>query len=155
MTNNNIQKLIDRYFEGKTSPTEERRLAKELLRSDIPEEWQVVRLMLGELAMGEAEYDAMMEQRTSKPSAVLIAIRIISSVAAVYLVGLFFYLQTDMPAKPTMAQNNNKMEKPQPAPQPAYCTEGTPREILTCYLERRKAQPHIYQQLKKMTYEYQ
>ena len=37
-----------------------RTLAHELLRPDIPEEWQAVRLMLGELAMGEAAYDEMM-----------------------------------------------------------------------------------------------
>ena len=122
MTNKDIQQLIDKYLEGNTSPQEERTLAHELLRPDIPEEWQAVRLMLGELAMGEAEYDSIMSQRNTKPSAILIALRIISK---------------------------------QPAPQPAYCTEGTPREILMCYVERRKAQPHIYQQLKQKIYENQ
>ena len=152
MTNKDIQQLIDKYLEGNTSPQEERTLAHELLRPDIPEEWQAVRLMLGELAMGEAEYDAIMSQRNNKPSALLIALRIISSVAAIYLIGLFFYLQQEPVVKVEIA-NNNKVEEKQPAPQPAYCTEGTPREILMCYVERRKAQPHIYKQLKRMSNE--
>lgn len=58
MNKNEIQLLIDRYLEGQTTPEEEERLARELLRNDIPEDWKVVRIMLGELAMGEAEYDA-------------------------------------------------------------------------------------------------
>ena len=88
------------------------------------------------------------------PGAILTALRIVSSMAAIYLIGLFFYLQVE-PTSKTETAYNNKVEKQQPAPQPAYCTEGTPREILMCYLERREAQPHIYQQLKQKTYENQ
>jgi len=155
MTNKDIQQLIDKYLAGETSPAEEQRLALALsLHQDLPEEWESVRLMLGELTLGEAEYDAIMAQRNTKPSALLIALRIISSVAAIYLIGLFFYLQQEPVAKVETAYNN-KVEQRQPAPQPEYCTEGTPREILMCYMERRKAQPHIYQQLKQMTYENQ
>ena len=110
--------------------------------------------MLGELTLGEAEYDAVMAQRNTRPSALLIALRVISSVAAIYLIGLFFYLQQEPVAKVETAYNN-KVEEKQPAPQLAYCTEGTPREILMCYMERREAQPHIYQQLKQKSYENQ
>ena len=155
MTNKDIQKLIDKYLAGETSPAEEQRLALALSQhQDLPEEWESVRLMLGELTLGEAEYDAVMAQRNTKPSALLIALRIISSVAAIYLIGLFFYLQQEPVAKVETAYNN-KVEEKQPAPQPAYCTEGTPREILMCYMERREAQPHIYQQLKQKSYENQ
>ena len=155
MTNKDIQKQIDKYLAGETSPAEEQRLALALSQhQDLPEEWESVRLMLGELTLGEAEYDAIMAQRTTKPSALLIALRIISSVAAIYLIGLFFYLQHEPGAKVETAYNH-KVEEKQPAPQPAYCTEGTPREILMCYMERREAQPHIYQQLKQKSYENQ
>ena len=155
MTNKDIQKLIDKYLAGETSPAEEQSLALALSQhQDLPEEWESVRLMLGELTLGEAEYDAIMAQRNTRPSALLIALRIISSVAAIYLIGLFFYLQQEPVAKVETAYNN-KVEEKQPAPQPAYCTEGTPREILMCYMERREAQPHIYQQLKQKSYENQ
>ena len=154
MTNEKIQQLINRYLEGETSPEEERQLALELQGDNLPEEWQVIRLMLGELTIGEAEYNAIMEQRKEnerKPSALLIAIRAITSIAAIYLVGLFFWLQQTPELKTETAYNTGK---PTPTTT-SYCTEGTPREILTCYLEKRKAQPHYYQQLKKMKYENQ
>jgi hypothetical protein len=153
MTNKEIQQLINKYLEGETSPEEERLLAMELQGDNMPEEWQAIRMMLGELTMGEAEYDAIMEQRKEKqhkPSAVLIAIRTITSIAAIYLVGLFFWLQQTPELKTGTAYNQGK-----PTAKTSYCTEGTPREILMCYMERRKAQPHFYQQIKKMTYENQ
>ena len=153
MTNKDIQKLIDRYLAGETSPAEEQKLALTLQQChDLPEDWQAVRMMLGELTLGEATYDAIMAQRHHKPSAVIIALRTISSVAAIYLIGLFFYLQQEPVAKVETAYNN-KVEQEQPAPAPAYCTEGTPREILMCYLEHRQAQPDTYKQLKRMSNE--
>ena len=153
MTNKDIQNLIDKYLAGETSPAEEQMLALELQqRQDLPDDWQAVSMMLGELTLGEAEYDAIVAQRHHKPSVVIIALRIISSVAAIYLIGLFFWLQQEPVAKVETAYNN-KVEKPQPAPQPEYCTEGTPREILMCYLERRQAQPDTYKQLKRMSNE--
>ncbi len=153
MTNKEIQQLVNKYLAGETSPAEECQLAFELeQRQDLPEDWQAVRIMLGELTLGEAEYDAIMKQRNRKPSAILITLRIVSSIAAIYFVGLFFYLQQEPVAKVETAYNN-KVEKEQPAPQPAYCTEGTPREILMCYLEHRQAQPDTYKQLKRMSNE--
>ena len=89
------------------------------------------------------------EAPASKPQAMLTVLRIVSSIAALYLVGLFFWLQQEPVAKVETAYNN-KVEEPQPAPQPAYCTEGTPREILMCYLERKQAQLNTYSQLKQM-----
>ena len=151
MTNKEIQQLINKYLEGETSPEEERQLALELQGDDMPEEWQAIRLMLGELTMGEAEYDSIMEQRKEKqrkPSALLVAIRTITSIAAIYLVGLFFWLQQTPELKTETAYNQGK-----PAQQKAYCTEGTPREILMCYMEHRQAQPDTYKQLKRMNYE--
>lgn len=152
MTNEKIQQLINRYLEGETSPEEERQLALELQSDNLPEEWQVIRLMLGELTIGEAEYNAIMEQRKEnerKPSALLIAIRAITSIAAIYLVGLFFWLQQTPELKTETAYNQGK---PTPTTT-SYCTEGTPREILMCYLEHRQAQPDTYKQLKRMNYE--
>ena len=153
MTNKETQKLIDKYLNSETSPAEEQKLALELQqRQDLPDDWQAVSMMLGELTLGEAEYDAIVAQRHHKPSVVIIALRIIWSVAAIYLIGLFFWLQQEPVAKVETAYNN-KVEKLQPAPQPEYCTEGTPREILMCYLERRQAQPDTYKQLKRMSNE--
>ena len=67
MTNKDIERLINKYLDGETSPAEECQLARELQRTDIPEEWQAVRLMLGELTLGAAEYDAVLAQHSNKP----------------------------------------------------------------------------------------
>ena len=103
MKDKDIEQLINKYLEGETSPAEEQKLALELQRPDIPEEWQAIRLMLGELTIGEAEYDRI---RTLSPLPLygeslaplerkfVIALRSITSMAAVLLVGLFLYQHT-------------------------------------------------------------
>ena len=62
MKDKDIQLLIDKYLDGATSPEEEKRLAKELSRADIPLEWEAIKMMLGELTMGEVAYDNMMTE---------------------------------------------------------------------------------------------
>lgn len=79
----------------------------------------------------------------------LAALRLILTSAAVYLVGLFLWLQQEPTVKSEPLYNKVESKEPQ---QP-YCTEGTPRERLTCYLQWRETQPDIYKQIKKMTYE--
>ena len=102
MKDKDIEQLINKYLEGETSPAEEQKLALELHRPDIPEEWQAIRLMLGELTLGEAEYHSLLAKK-SLPfggglergrGALVIALRSISSMAAVLLVGLFLYQHT-------------------------------------------------------------
>ena len=63
MTPQEINRLIDLYMEGKTSPEEERQLAIEVNRPDAPAEWQIIAEMLGELTLGEALYDLTMAER--------------------------------------------------------------------------------------------
>ena len=109
MKDKDIEQLINKYLEGETSPAEEQKLALELQRPDIPEEWQAIRLMLGELTIGEAEYDKTLSNSPSrgrtryKPLAiegegfgekVFFFVRSITSMAAVLLVGLFLYQHT-------------------------------------------------------------
>lgn len=98
MTDKDIQILTDKYLEGMTTLEEELTLARELQRPGLPEEWQAIRLMLGDLALGEAEYDTIMAERKQKPSAIIVALRMISSIAAIMLIGLFFYQQSSASA---------------------------------------------------------
>lgn len=102
MKTKDIEQLINKYLEGETSPAEEQKLALELQRPDIPEEWQAIRLMLGELTLGEAEYHSLLAKK-SLPfggglergrGALVISLRFITSMAAVLLVGLFLYQHT-------------------------------------------------------------
>ncbi|MBO4673944.1 MAG: hypothetical protein J5616_06315, partial [Bacteroidaceae bacterium] len=60
MTQKDVNRLIDKYMEGETSPQEERQLAIEVNRPDAPAEWKIIAEMLGELTLGEALYDQTM-----------------------------------------------------------------------------------------------
>ena len=64
MKDKDIEQLINKYLEGETSPEEEQELALELQRPDIPQEWKAIRLMLGELTLGEAEYDTIVAKKS-------------------------------------------------------------------------------------------
>ena len=146
MTNKDIQNLIDKYLAGETSPAEEQKLALELQQyQDLPEDWKAVSMMLGELTLGEAEYDAIMAQRKEKPSALIIALRIVSSVAAIWLIGLFFYQQTI--SSESSLQSNEV---------PHYYTSqlSTGSTLKDVYTSRQtKDQLISYTQLRKMIYE--
>ena len=149
MTDKDIQRLTDRYLTGETTPAEERRLALALRqRGELSEEWQAVSLMLGELTAGEAEYDAIMAERKAKPSAVVVALRIMLTTAAVYLVGLFLWLQQE-PAEPVRLADRQQPEQESVVP----CTEGTPDEIIVCYLEQRETRPNTYSLIRQTLYE--
>lgn len=121
MNKNEIQRLIDRYLNGVTTPEEEQQLARALLGGNIPDEWKVVRIMLGELAMGEAEYDADMAKKASrKKSFVLpVPVRWLISASVALLIGFVCFnsiernednvvaeMKTDKPQEHRMVSNN-------------------------------------------------
>ena len=149
MTNKEIQQLIDKYLEGETTPVEEQQLARALqLCQELPADWQAVRLMLGELTLGEAAYDDIMAQRRHKPSALLIALRTVLSAAAIYLVGLFLWLQQDTAAPvQTVARQQDIREAGS-----TRCSEGTPLEQYLCYMEYKKEQPNTFSKLRQQFY---
>ena len=149
MTDKDIQQLTDRYLAGETTPAEERQLALALRQRDrLSEEWQAVSLMLGELTAGEAEYDAIMAERSARPSAVVVALRAILSTAAIYLVGLFLWLQQE-PTEPVRLAKQQTVQEQTVVP----CTEGTPDEIIMCYLEQRETRPNTYHLIRQTLYE--
>lgn len=149
MTNKETQQLIDKYLEGETTPAEEQQLARALqLCQELPADWQAVRLMLGELTLGEAAYDDIMAQRRHKPSALLVALRTVLSAAAIYLVGLFLWLQQDTEAPvQTVARQQDIREAGS-----TRCSEGTPLEQYLCYMEYKKEQPNTFSKLRQKIY---
>ena len=121
MNKNEIQRLIDRYLNGVTTPEEEQQLARALLGGNIPDEWKGVRIMLGELAMGEAEYDADMAKKASrKKSFVLpVPVRWLIAASVALLIGFVCFnsiesnednvvaeMKTDKPQEHRMVSNN-------------------------------------------------
>lgn len=67
MTHNETELLIKKYLNGETTAEEERQLALEVSREDVPEDWKIIAGMLGELTVDEALFDQMMAERRQKP----------------------------------------------------------------------------------------
>ena len=152
MTDNDIRQLTSRYLAGETTLAEERQLALALRqRGELSEEWQAVSLMLGELTAGEAEYDAIMVERKETPALGgwgVFALRTILTTAAIYLVGLFLWLQQE-PTEPVRLADRQQPVQEAIIP----CTEGTPDEIIMCYLEHRETRPNTYNLIRQRLYE--
>ena len=83
---------------------------------------------------------------------VIITLRIILSTAAVYLVGLYLWLQQKLATTPqTVAKGQPTVSEADDT----RCTEGTPLEQAQCYLEHQREQPKTYSIIKKVLYENQ
>ena len=132
MTNKDIERLINKYLDGETSPAEECQLARELQRTDIPEEWQAVRLMLGELTLGAAEYDAVLAQHSNKPETAPKQRRLwpwVGAIAASILLLLVFrFSQGPLEEQPVVAEIVEQ-SFPQPAVSESI-VEGKKEEAL-------------------------
>ena len=142
MKDKDIEQLINKYLERVTSSEEEQELALELQRPDIPQEWKAIRLMLGELTLGEAEYDAILKLNTPLHRGRGWGwVCSITSMAAVLLVGLFLYQQL-----PT--DNTNEV--------PHYYTSdfSAGSTLRNVYTGHRHQEKHLsYTQFKTMLYE--
>ena len=96
MNKNEVNKLIDKYLEGATTPEEELRLSREVNRHDAPVEWEAIRAMLGQLALDEAEYDEEMARRRNRSMWTRrIGWAIAASIIVVAGIGLWFNNQED------------------------------------------------------------
>lgn len=85
-----IQRLVDRYLAGETTPADEQQLALLLDgRADMPADWAAVRAMLGELTLGAAHFDRIVAQRRHRHT-LLHTAWIAAACAAVVLVVLFW-----------------------------------------------------------------
>ncbi len=116
MTQQEVNRLIEKYMDGKTSLEEERQLAIEVNRPDAPAEWKIVAEMLGELTWGEALYDEEMAARKR----VRLHRYIGWSVAAVaacltlwFVLGKFSVPTPHQETTPQIAQQPTQMVKPE------------------------------------------
>jgi hypothetical protein len=138
MTQQEVNRLIDLYMEGKTSPEEERQLAVEVNRSDAPAEWKIIAEMLGELTLGEALYDQTMAERKR----VRIRRYIGWSIAAVaacltlwFVLGKLSIPTLQQDTAPQIAQQPKPVVKPEATEKevPAVLTPASPAEEQVAY----------------------
>lgn len=90
------------------------------------------------------EQDAPQQEHSTKPSAILVTLRVISSIAAIWLVGLFFYQQSSVSA-PDIPTNEV----------PHYISQLSSGSTLKdVYTSRQQRDQLIsYTQLRQMRYE--
>ena len=112
MTTKDINILIDRYLAGETTPEEERQLALEVAREDAPTEWRAIAEMLGDLTLGEAMYDDIMQKRKEareRRRRMWMSWSVASCVAVVMVVGAFLFCgNSGNDALPLVAQADSE-----------------------------------------------
>ena len=128
MTQQEVNRLIDKYMDGTTSLEEERQLAIEVNRPDAPEEWKIVAEMLGELTLGEALYDEEMTERKRVRIRRYIGWGVAAVAACLTLWFVLGKLVPEIPQKDTTPQI---AQKPAPAVKPETPEEQKEQAVLT------------------------
>ena len=136
MTQQEVNRLIDLYMEGKTSPEEEHQLAIEVNRPDAPAEWKIIAEMLGELTLGEALYDQTMAERKR----VRIRRYIGWSIAAVAACLTLWFVLGKL-SIPTLQQNTAPQIAQQP--KPVVKPEAKEKEVSTVLTPASPAEEQV------------
>ena len=144
MTTLEINQLIDKYLEGRTSPEEEQRLALEVNRADAPQEWLIIREMLGELTLGEAIYNKVVKSRKRRRLWRYAGWGIAASLALILAVGALLPKDSagsrvgEMVVAETLLQDEKEAE-------PETVVEPIVTEIKTAEVERaeKKERPAV------------
>ena len=147
MNDNHIRQLLERFLNAETTLEEEQALYKYFQEEDIASDLVPYReVFKGFSAVSGIDKD-IPEAHTP---AWVIALRTAATIAAVFLVGLFFAVDADTSEVPyqTMATNQTNHI-------PDLCEGSTPRELYMCYLERKREQSKTYRSLKQMINENQ
>lgn len=90
MNTNEVEKLIEKYLDGLTTPDEERRLSAAVGRRDAPRHWQTVAVMLGEMARAEAVYEQRVAEHRLLRRRRYVGWAVAASLAVVSLAGLLY-----------------------------------------------------------------
>ena len=145
MNDTNIRQLMERFLNAETTLEEERTLYEYFQGDDIADDLKPYR----EAFQGFAAVSGMEKPMPQKQTpAWVIALRTVTSMAAIFLVGLFFFIHEETPEAPQLATTTTSTE-----PTPAFCEGSTPRELYMCYMERKRETPSVYSLIKKRIYE--
>ena len=128
MTNKDTEILIQKYLNGETTAEEERLLALEVTRENVPDDWKVIAEMLGELTVDEALFNQMMAERSRKSRIVRLWPWVAAACVAALLIVFLSPPRKDAPSKPQIAKvETGQKKKPLPQPLPR---EGSKKPTL-------------------------
>ena len=119
MTDKAVNRLIDKYLEGKTSPEEERRLALEVNRPDALVEWQAIGEMLGELTLGEAVYENTLARRRRRRVNLYMGWAAAACIAIMVVSGYWEYRKMPAPSRHSPSGEVTVQTKTSPMSQPS------------------------------------
>ncbi|MBR6181347.1 MAG: hypothetical protein IKQ77_09070 [Prevotella sp.] len=142
-----IRQLVERFLNAETTLEEEQMLYNYFQGEDIAEDLMPYR----EVFQSFSAVNGMDKEIVKTHTPVWVTLlRTATTMAAVFLIGLFFAVQGENNEVPqqTMATN-------QTGHTPDLCEGSTPRELYMCYLERKREQSKTYRSLKRMIYENQ
>ena len=145
MNDTNIRQLMERFLNAETTLEEERALYEYFQGDDIADDLKPYR----EAFQGFAAVSGMDKPEPQQQTpAWVIALRTVTSMAAIFLVGLFFFINEEASEAPQLATTTTSTE-----PTPTFCEGSTPRELYMCYMERKRETPSVYSLIKKRIYE--
>ena len=143
MNDTNIRQLMERFLNAETTLEEERTLYEYFQGNDIADDLKPYR----EVFQGFAAVSGIDKPIPQKQTpAWVIALRTVTSMAAIFLVGLFFFINGEASEAPQLATTSTE-------PTPTFCEGSTPRELYMCYMERKRETPSVYSLIKKRIYE--
>lgn len=134
MTYKDTELLIQKYLNGETTAEEERLLALEVTRENVPDDWKVIAEMLGELTVDEALFNQMMAERSHKSCIVKLWPWVAAACVAALLIVFLSPPRKDAPSKPQIAKvETGQKQGPLPSPPKG---EGQQKEEPTPTLPR-------------------
>jgi len=144
MNENNIRQLIERFLNAETTLEEEQTLYEYFQDENVADDLKPYR----EVFQSFAAVKGIDKPVTKSTPAWVIALRTVTSMAAVFLIGLFLFVNEETPETPQMTTATAQTEY-----MPDLCEGSTPRELYMCYLEQKREQPKTYSLIKRMIYE--
>ena len=149
MNENYIRQLIERFLNAETTLEEEQTLYKYFSVGNasercIPDDLKPY----SEAFQGFAAVKGIDKPVTKSTPAWVIALRTVTSMAAVFLIGLFLFVNEETSEAPQLTTATTQTDY-----MPNLCEASTPRDLYMCYLEQKRDQPKTYSLIKKMIYE--
>lgn len=144
-----IRQLMERFLNAETTLEEEQTLYNYFQGEDIASDLMLYREAFQSFSAVNGIEKNTPKANTNTPVWVIL-LRTVATMAAVFLIGLFFAVRGENSEVPQQTIATNQTEH-----MPDLCEGSTPREIYMCYLERKREQAKTYRSLKRMIYENQ
>ena len=134
MNDTNIRQLMERFLNAETTLEEERALYEYFQGNDIADDLKPYREAFQSFAAVSGIDKPMPQKQTP---AWVIALRTVTSMAAIFLVGLFFFINGEAPEAPQLATTTTLT-----APTPSFCEKAAHPGNYICATWSGRGRPH-------------